>query len=338
MDWTGLLAWSINQKNGEKFDTSIKPMDEETKKWLTEALQSYSVDEFQMIKDLLDKIAKPEQENEEEQRLEWFEQLMELLDALDRANDFCKIGGLNLMFNYYQTTKFDSIKLQALKIIANCNQNNAFVQEYCGENDYLKIVNEIEKIDNLKLKEQVISALSSMIRGECLNNKRKFIDMNGIQLLLNHLDSNRCIEKIANLFRDLLYYDDQLHKTYHDLSKFSNTAGQTIKQQDKKNYNLTTDINEELLKSNELPQNLKYKGIVKNILIDLKFLSYANKFIFDTSIKNSDLRIQYLSCSEILLKIKNDQEFKQIIQTHLEHLLKEQDQDEGEINLCKQIL
>lgn len=47
-----------------------------------------------------------------------------------------------------------------------------------------------------------------MIRGECLNNKRKFIDMNGIQLLLNHLDSNRCIEKIANLFRDLLYYDD----------------------------------------------------------------------------------------------------------------------------------
>lgn len=64
-----------------------------------------------------------------------------------------------------------------------------------------------------------------MIRGECLNNKRKFIDMNGIQILLNHLDSNRCIERIINLFRDLLYYDEELHKIYHDLSKFSNTTG-----------------------------------------------------------------------------------------------------------------
>ncbi|CAD8103834.1 unnamed protein product [Paramecium sonneborni] len=338
MDWTGLLAWSIDQKKGEKFDTSIKPMDEETKKWLYEALQSYSVDEFQMIKDLLDKIAKPELEDEEQQRLEWFEQLMELLDALDRANDFCKLGGLRLMFNYFQTTKFDSIKLSTLKIIQNCNQNNAFVQEYCGENNYLQLLLQIEKINNLKVKEQLISALSSIIRGECLKNKRRFIDMNGLQILLNHLDSNRCIEKIANLFRDLLYYDDQLHKTYHDLSKFSNTAGQSIKQQDKKNYNLTTDINDELLKSNELPENQKYQGIVKKILIDLKFLNYSNKFIFDTSIKTSDLRIQFLSCSIILLKVQDDQEFKKIIKTHLDNLIKEQDKDDGEINLCKQIL
>jgi hypothetical protein len=40
------------------------------------------------MKELLEFIAKPESDNEE-QRLEYFEELMEILDALDRANDFC---------------------------------------------------------------------------------------------------------------------------------------------------------------------------------------------------------------------------------------------------------
>lgn len=57
----------------------------------------------------------------------------------------------------------------------------------------------------------MIGALSSIIRGECLKNKRRFIDMNGIDRILAHLDSNRCMEKVINLIRDLLYYDEVLH-------------------------------------------------------------------------------------------------------------------------------
>ena len=40
------------------------------------------------MKELLEFIAKPET-NDEEQRLDYFDELMEIIDALDRANDFC---------------------------------------------------------------------------------------------------------------------------------------------------------------------------------------------------------------------------------------------------------
>ena len=51
------------------------------------------------------------------------------------------------------------------------------------------MINELEKEKNIKIKELLIGALSSMIRGECLKNKRRFIDMNGIERILAHLDS-----------------------------------------------------------------------------------------------------------------------------------------------------
>lgn len=35
--------------------------------------------------------------------------------------------------------------------------------------------------------------------------------MNGIERILAHLESNRCMEKAINLIRDLLYYDEVLH-------------------------------------------------------------------------------------------------------------------------------
>lgn len=61
------------------------------------------------MKELLLDIAKPEADDED-QRLLWLEELNEILDALDRANDFCKLGGLALLINYQRTTKFASIR------------------------------------------------------------------------------------------------------------------------------------------------------------------------------------------------------------------------------------
>lgn len=44
MDWQGLLKWSIAQSDGTS-SKDIKPMDDETKKWLREAFEHYSFDE-----------------------------------------------------------------------------------------------------------------------------------------------------------------------------------------------------------------------------------------------------------------------------------------------------
>lgn len=68
------------------------------------------------------------------------------------------------------------------------------------------------------------------------------------------------------LFRDLLYYDDHLHQTYHDLSPFSNTAG--LKVENCIHHDLTYDVNAEKLKENYKPENEKYKGMIHNFMVE----------------------------------------------------------------------
>lgn len=81
----------------------------------------------------------------------------------------------------------------------------------------------------MKLRENIFSAISSMLRGENLEAKRIFIRLGGLKLierLFNDekVNSKRLKTKIFTLLRDLLYYDDRLHYTYNDLSSFSNTS------------------------------------------------------------------------------------------------------------------
>lgn len=52
--------------------------------------------------------------------------------------------------------------------------------------------------------------------------------------------SERLTNKINILWRDLIYYDGNLHQTYNDLSSFSNTAGLKM---DAKNSDLKYDVN-----------------------------------------------------------------------------------------------
>lgn len=66
------------------------------------------------------------------------------------------------------------------------------------------------------------------------------------------------------MLKDLLYYDDHLHKTYNDLSHFTNTN--SMKQTQEKT-NLIYDVNK-TVGNNELPENQHFKGMVKKWLSD----------------------------------------------------------------------
>ncbi len=63
--------------------------------------------------------------------------------------------------------------------------------------------------------------------------------------------------KVNTLWRDLLYYDDNLYKTYNDLSSFSNTSNLDQKQLKKKEeqnkdnlHSLSYDANKEFQAEN----------------------------------------------------------------------------------------
>lgn len=111
-----------------------------------------------------------------------------------------------------------------------------------------------------------MSTISAIVRGENLEAKRIFIKIGGLELLKNLLSANptkRLVFKINTLFRDLLYYDSYLHQSYKDLSAFSNTAGLAIT---KDHQDLKFDVNKEKIRNNFLPENEKYKGMIKKFM------------------------------------------------------------------------
>lgn len=120
----------------------------------------------------------------------------------------------------------------------------------------------------MKLKENLMGAISALVRGENLEAKRIFIRIGGLQLLKSLYESKpseRLKNKMNTLWRDLRYYDEYLHQTYNDLSSFSNTTGLKM---DAKNSDLKYDINQEMKEKNFLPENEKYKGRIQVFFIE----------------------------------------------------------------------
>jgi hypothetical protein len=70
--------------------------------------------------------------------------------------------------------------------------------------------------------------------------------------------------KCCNIIRDLLYYDDHLHKTHNDLSSFTNTNSIKVKTT---NTDIEFDANKTVT-NNEMPDNVKFRGSVKKWLAD----------------------------------------------------------------------
>ncbi|KAM3137160.1 hypothetical protein pb186bvf_010706 [Paramecium bursaria] len=310
MNWNALLQWSIAQKDG--FDKDTKMMDEDTRKWLEEALENQTFDENKRMIEILGELQELP-EDEVDKIISLYEDLSDILDALDRSNKFCQIQGLQLMQKHSLSSKNSKIQIEALKIIQSCNQNNSFVQNWSFDNN----------TEDIKLKEQLFSTLSSMIRGECLKIKRQFIDRNGIQIILENLSTQKCREKAINIIRDLLLYDDNLHQTYNDLSKFQNTSGVKLKTQ-----SLSQDGNEILAKENLLPENQKYRGIVKKILNEINFPKYSETYLSDNAYRNSDTRIAFIQC------LKQFNFDASILQKHKENLSHAEEIDQTEIELC----
>lgn len=128
------------------------------------------------------------------------------------------------------------------------------------------MVDLLKKEPNMRVKENLMSAVSATLRGENLEAKRIFIRLHGLELLeeLAKGGSARLIGKINTLWRDLLHYDERLHFTFNDLSAFNNTS--TLKQDQPGNYDLSFDANKLMQDKNELPENGQFKGCVKKYM------------------------------------------------------------------------
>ena len=82
----------------------------------------------------------------------------------------------------------------------------------------------MDKNYSIKIKEQMVSALGSVVRGENLENKRVFMQKQGIDIITQLIheipNSNRIREKGLNILIDILVYSDKLKEKYPDLPVF----------------------------------------------------------------------------------------------------------------------
>jgi hypothetical protein len=157
-----------------------------------------------------------------------------------------------------------------------------------------KILNE----DKLGNREGALAALSSMIRGESLEMKRNFIDVDGVEFLLQILAdehqkySIKMINKAMLLLQDLSHYDQYLN--FETLQAATDPNFKFSKQVNSKP---TTHINvqghgskkEESKVSgsgNKGSESLaKYKHCVGKRLIDNKFIQMGKKVMDETKLR-----------------------------------------------------
>lgn len=114
--YLGLLRWSMNYQDGTTDAQDVQPMTEERRKWLMEAIESQVVDPVEQMKNVINILKlnplferKEEKQDSEknkefknmltffEKQGEVLEQLMEYIDNYDLANDFDKLGGVEML-------------------------------------------------------------------------------------------------------------------------------------------------------------------------------------------------------------------------------------------------
>ncbi|EGR30519.1 hypothetical protein IMG5_130330 [Ichthyophthirius multifiliis] len=363
LDWKGLLKWSLSNTDGTQ-KKDIKPMEEKTKQWLQEALADYALQDIKVIQEILQELAKEELNNndDEEKRINLLERLEDILDSLDMADSLYQIGGLVQMIKLAQTSMYPKVQCLCFSIFITCNQNNSYVQQWSIYEGAFNFINTILNSKNIKVKEMALSALSSLCRGENLQSKRDFIDIDGVEFLVKIINekesfSQRMKNKAFLFLKDLVFYDDRLHFTYNNLDAFANTNAKVTKtlnnesvkvNNQSKNNDITFDQNQELKKQNEDPKNKKYRNIVKNKLIQMNFIQIHINLLHDFSDIEQDNRVNYLDILKNVVIFSN--EIKQLIKETKKDALKKNmldvmkldQQDKGsndfEIQLYKEIL
>lgn len=222
MNWPGLLKWSLEHHDGTHA-TQIPELTPEQKIWLKEALESVVIDEVKEFKklishiDTLSKDSKIQHVQRDIQITETVEEMLNLLQNSDSAINFCKIGGLIQVYELACDPTFgDNVRAAACRMIADCTHNNHFVQDFSSKLEFIRLAKVIEKSENSPaLAIAAVNALSSVLKGNNLVNKRVFINAGGLTFLLNLIKQSKIEKVLAKSFAtlsDLLYF--KIHLSY----------------------------------------------------------------------------------------------------------------------------
>ncbi|KAI4496520.1 hypothetical protein M0804_000330 [Polistes exclamans] len=232
-DLQGLLRFAVeaSQAGGATYEPQFQPLDEEKKKFLSEALSSLTVnviEELQKAIKILSNVADLRPDGNSSEYDAALERIADFVDSIDVANDFYKIGGFSI-FGPCLNSSHSSIRWRTADIIAELTQNNPFCQQRILECGLFPILLEmVDKDPSEAARIKSLYAVSCIVRGQPMS--LQYMDKNdGYSVLLRAMQSSvkKLQIKSAFLLSSLCNKDnsDNLKITLVNMGLIEQTAG-----------------------------------------------------------------------------------------------------------------
>lgn len=133
----------------------------------------------------------------ESEQIEALEIILDYVDNLDTANDFCKIGGLDIILPCMESSPYHSVRGKTALVVSELAQNNPFCQQKLLEKNALSKL--IVLLSERSTEVDAIRGISSMVRNfePCT---AAFIEIGGLECILGCLQSEEEKLLIPSLF------------------------------------------------------------------------------------------------------------------------------------------
>jgi len=164
-DWSGLLKWSVEHSDGT---SKARVFTAEEKRWFADAVKENTVDEVEIMKLIGSFLVKESEEGVSEEELvetkeDLLEELMAIVDQIDRARDLKVIGGFQTVVELLNS-KHEGLRSRAAELVSIVVQNHPEVQEWAMDFGVLPVLVALLKDDKPAVVVKTLLALSSLIQ------------------------------------------------------------------------------------------------------------------------------------------------------------------------------
>uniref|UniRef100_A0A7S0RII3 TOG domain-containing protein n=1 Tax=Pyramimonas obovata TaxID=1411642 RepID=A0A7S0RII3_9CHLO len=164
-DWAGLLKWSLAHSDGT---APAREISDEERQWFAEAMKAHTVDDVAIMQQIGAFLVKESEDGVSEEEMvqtkeDLLQELMDIVDHVDRARDLKVIGGFQTVIDLLKS-KHDGLRSRAAELVSVVVQNNLVVQEWALGFGVLPVLVTLLKDEKATVVVKSILALSSLVQ------------------------------------------------------------------------------------------------------------------------------------------------------------------------------
>ncbi|XP_055640083.1 hsp70-binding protein 1 [Toxorhynchites rutilus septentrionalis] len=196
-DLQGLLKFAMETTKSEDAPnpSQFQQMDEERRRFLEEAINSFTVDVVKRMEESMTVIMDPKAQ--ESDKVTAIEEITDFIQDINAADDFCKVGGLVIVPPGLNSPSAD-IRVATLGLVAGLSQNNPYSQQKLLEANIMpRLVELLSDEDQVAAK--AMYAISCMVRNNA-NCMEAFADMGGKECIIGCIQSENTQLRVKSVF------------------------------------------------------------------------------------------------------------------------------------------